>query len=464
MTNIDKPVFEKTMKQKTALVLISEAIHALLFGGSRSGKTFIITYAIILRALKCKSRHVFLRKHFAHVKQSIWYDTLPKVLDLCFPNLGPALKYDKTDWYITFPNDSELWFGGLDDKDRTEKILGKEYSTMYFNECSEISWRARNIALTRLAEKSKLQNRALYDCNPPKRGHWSYKVFILNEDPETGEKNIDPAKYSSMLLNPYDNTDNIADGYIEDILDKLPPLLRQRFRDGEWVSDETDIFRSEWIITGEQPPDSEFAAKFTFIDPATTEKERATDHSCESAILTVGVTYGGMIYDVEVLHGLWSYGELKNIAKSVYDRHKNTPSYFFSSEDVAAQLWLIEDLNEMGVVCGKMRPDNDKVRRAISITDVLETGKCRINNNFLRNQLLGFPGERLKDLVDAFVYAMKMFKSYGEDHYKRIINKFEGLTNEQKLRKIRKSREFQRYGGQADIEEEWADITEMIDL
>jgi hypothetical protein len=32
---------------------------------------------------------------------------------------------------------SELWFGGLDDKQRVEKILGNEYiQTSSFNECS----------------------------------------------------------------------------------------------------------------------------------------------------------------------------------------------------------------------------------------------------------------------------------------------------------------------------------------
>ena len=64
--------FKKTLDQTEAIKLISSgAKHIMLYGGSRSGKTFILVYAIILRALKVKSRHVILRAVFNHIKTSI---------------------------------------------------------------------------------------------------------------------------------------------------------------------------------------------------------------------------------------------------------------------------------------------------------------------------------------------------------------------------------------------------------
>ena len=46
-------IFEKTPVQKQALELLQgPARHILLFGGSRSGKTFILVYALLIRALK----------------------------------------------------------------------------------------------------------------------------------------------------------------------------------------------------------------------------------------------------------------------------------------------------------------------------------------------------------------------------------------------------------------------------
>ena len=132
--------FKLTDKQIAANALLaSDAQDILLEGGSRSGKTFIALRAIATRALAVpNSRHAIFRLRFNHIKASIIYDTLPKMMDLCFPGVAEHCRLDKTDWFYRFPNGSEIWFGGLDDKDRTEKVLGQEYATMLFNEISQI--------------------------------------------------------------------------------------------------------------------------------------------------------------------------------------------------------------------------------------------------------------------------------------------------------------------------------------
>jgi phage terminase large subunit len=142
-----------TARQEAAQkVMAGDAEHVMLFGGSRSGKTFLIVRAIVIRALKSpKSRHAILRFRFNHVKASIVLDTFPKVMSLCFPDVEYRL--DKTDWYVTFPNEAQIWFGGLDDKERTEKILGQEHVTIYLNEASQIPFTSREMARTRLAQK-----------------------------------------------------------------------------------------------------------------------------------------------------------------------------------------------------------------------------------------------------------------------------------------------------------------------
>ena len=158
MTDLTPPAFKFTPAQEKAMeVMVSDATHVALGGGSRSGKTFLLVRAVLIRALKCPdSRHVIFRFRFNSVKTYIIKDTLPKVLKLCFPML-PSLSsmLDKTDWYVTLPNGSEIWFGGLDDKERVEKILGGEYATIYFNECSQIPWGSIVMALTRPGTKDR---------------------------------------------------------------------------------------------------------------------------------------------------------------------------------------------------------------------------------------------------------------------------------------------------------------------
>ena len=148
--------FRLTKRQELAIsILASEAKHCLLFGGSRSGKTFLLVRSIIIRACKAKSRHIILRQHFNHIKTSVWLETLPKVLSTCFPHL--TVKWNKTDYFIELPNGSTIFVAGLDDEKHIEKILGKEFSTIYFNECSQLGYNSVQIALTRLAEKSDLR-------------------------------------------------------------------------------------------------------------------------------------------------------------------------------------------------------------------------------------------------------------------------------------------------------------------
>src|SRR5262245_30091305 len=99
--------FVLTERQREAeLLLDGPATSILLWGGSRSGKTALIVRKIIERAMRApKSRHLIARFRFNHVMQSIWHDTLPKVLATSFPGL--AVKQDKAAWFWELPNGSQ---------------------------------------------------------------------------------------------------------------------------------------------------------------------------------------------------------------------------------------------------------------------------------------------------------------------------------------------------------------------
>ena len=85
--------------------------------------------------------------------------------------------------------------GGLNDKERTDKILGQKHATIYLNECSQISYSARNKAMTRLSQRrivdqlgsahigKQLRLKMFYDENPPSMAHWSYPLFMEGVEP-----------------------------------------------------------------------------------------------------------------------------------------------------------------------------------------------------------------------------------------------------------------------------------------
>jgi PBSX family phage terminase large subunit len=228
-------VFKKTAKQEEATQLMaSSAKHIAMLGGSRSGKTFIIVRNILIRAAKVKSRHVSLRQTFNSAKVSIFLDTLPKVLDLCFKDM--PIQWNKSDHYITLPNGSEYWIGGLDDDKRVEKILGREFSTIHFNEITQMNYKSVQLALSRLAEKNILSKKALYDFNPNLRSHWSYGQFIKKINPVDNEPIINPSDYAWIKMNPSDNLANIDDDYLQ-LLQSLPERERTRFLNGDFTDD-----------------------------------------------------------------------------------------------------------------------------------------------------------------------------------------------------------------------------------
>jgi phage terminase large subunit len=162
-------------------------------------------------------------------------DTFPKVMSICYPDLSYAV--NKSDYCVTLPNGSEVWFGGLDDDKRVEKHLGKEYSTIFFNECSQLSYSAIQIMLTRLAEKSELKKKVYYDENPPSKKHWSYWLFIKKLDPVESEPLENPEEYASIVMNPKDNLENIDSDYLK-MLSRMPEKERKRFLEGVFTNDD----------------------------------------------------------------------------------------------------------------------------------------------------------------------------------------------------------------------------------
>lgn len=207
----------------------------MLRGGSRSGKTFLLIRAVCIRAMKAAgSRHAVFRFRLNHARMSIWNDTLPKVMEICFPDI-PYAK-NEVEMMVTFPNGSQIILGGLDDKVRVEKILGQEYATLYFNECSQIPWGSVETALSRLAQKTSLSLKVYYDCNPPSKAHWTYQLFKAGLKPGTREAVTYPDAYVEMQINPNDNAANLPEEYFE-MLDGMSTARRLRFQAGEWATD-----------------------------------------------------------------------------------------------------------------------------------------------------------------------------------------------------------------------------------
>lgn len=427
-------------QQEAQEVLASDATYIMLFGGSRSGKTFLLVRNIILRALKAhNSRHVILRFRFNAVKASVVMDTFPKVMQVAFPGVKYSL--NKTDWFAQFDNGSQVWFGGLDDKERTEKILGMEFVTIYLNESSQIPWGSVGIAMTRLAQKAMqiiagrpdqlLKPRMYFDCNPPSKIHWSYMQFIEKRDPETKKPIHNPDDYAWFQINPMDNAENLSSGYL-DTLKNLSARLQKRFLKGEFAdANPNALFHDEiidkWRVTDGNLPD--FVRIVVAVDPSGSDDADNADNDA-IGIVVVALGSDGNAYILEdntVKAGPATWGK---VATDSYDRHQ---------ADV-----IVGEINYGGAmvkhVIQTARPrtpyktvtaSRGKAVRAEPFSALYEQGKVRHVGDFhaLEDELcafstIGYVGEQSPNRADALIWGLtELFPGLVADNrQKKVMN------------------------------------------
>jgi predicted phage terminase large subunit-like protein len=412
--------FKLTARQEQANALLgSKAHHVMLAGGSRSGKTLLFLRAMVIRALKAPgSRHAVLRFRFGHVKQSIVHDTFPHVMELCFPQV--KCEINRSDWFATLPGGSQIWFGGLDDKERTEKILGTEFATIFLNECSQIPYSSRNMALTRLAQlvddtvtKQPLALKMYYDENPPDKGHWTYRLFKLHIDPETRQELRDPENYAYLQMNPGDNKENLSADYLK-TLESLPVRLRKRFLEGEFRDASPNaLFADEHFerwrnIDGDLP---EMLRVVVAVDPSGADDDDNHDNDAIGIVVCgLGVDGNGYVLeDLTVKAGPNIWGK---VATNAYDRHQAdriVAEVNFGGAMVKAVIQAARPRTPFRAVTAS----RGKAVRAEPVSALCETGKIRMAGIFrdLEEELTGFTthgytGDQSPNRADAMIWGM----------------------------------------------------------
>jgi phage terminase large subunit-like protein len=253
----------RTHVQTEAARAIAKYRTVLLEGGGRSGKTFEACQDIVKRALLQQSDHVIMRFRFSHAKQSICFQTMPKVLRML--GLNKVVKLNKSEWFYLFPNGSTIWIGGLDEKERTEKILGNEYATVYLNEASQISFNSYEMIVTRLNPPAGMRGKIIIDYNPPSTQHWGYKMFHKRKYPDG--RDVPSDDFFVVKMNPIDNIVNLSPEYIKG-LEQLSSEKKRRFLYGEYGTDSGSLWKRSWFKRMTQ--DIDFMRVVVGVDPSGT--------------------------------------------------------------------------------------------------------------------------------------------------------------------------------------------------
>lgn len=414
--------YKKNPGQKRLNVVLKDdsITRVLAISGARSGKTFEFVRTLVARAIHGPgSRHAMIRKHFSEAKKYLWLDTLPKVIKLCYPEFKAAIKPNYSDYFYKFDNGSEIWIGGLDNKERADKILGGEFNTIYFNEVSEISYASIIVALTRLAMKvvknngEEMVNKAFFDENPPIRTHWSHRLFIENVDPITRVEIKTKNKYSSVHLMPEDNFDNLPKDYIDD-LSNLTGASRQRFYEGVFQSEVIGALWTEDIINKHRVKIHPVLVRIVIpIDPAITK----TEVSDETGIVPLGIGTDGHIYVLDDLSGIYSPNEWANRAVSAYDKWQADAMVGEINQGGDMVATIVQNIRpDIGFI--EVRATRGKYTRAEPVSLLYARGLVHHVGQFidLEYQMVTFTGdnEASPDRMDALVWGISSLMALEE--------------------------------------------------
>ncbi len=216
---------------------------------------------------------------------------MPKLLDMM--GIRNRVGLNKTDWIYEMPNGSQIWIGGLDDKERTDKILGQEYATIYENEASQISYDSHETLLTRLNPPRGVPGRNFLDYNPPSIHHWGYKIFHNRRFPDG--RPVPDDDYQWLKMNPSENP-HVSDEYVAR-LSNLSAAKRKRFLEGEYSLDSGSLWKRAWIKYNDHLPETMYRVVIG-VDPA------GTVQGDEIGIIVAGQSPEGFwILDDCSLHG-----------------------------------------------------------------------------------------------------------------------------------------------------------------
>ena len=436
LIHVKKP-FKLTDKQLEANIIMGgPEPNKLLRGGSRSGKTFLFCRRIAVRALRASgSRHAIWRFHYNHAKNSIGKDTFPKMMGLVFPQIvermgGCVFSHEGV---LTLPNQSEIWLGGLDDKERVEKILGTEFATNYFNECSQFPFHSIEIAKSRLAQMCVIDMKGdprfgeilplenLYDMNPPGKRHWTYDVWKRHVQPGTRDPIPYPDDYIEMQINPDDNRENLPPAYFK-TLEGMSAAKRKRFKEGEWANDAEGVLWNDSMLDrcrlGTLPDDVRLTRVVIGVDPSGSKGDKFAE---EVKANDIGIVVAGLGSDnkgyvledatVNASPGEWGQVVAQMGRKWNADRVIAEPNYggamvefVLKTADPTMPVKMVPSSRGKALraepIAALYEPNQEKVKH------VGFFGELEDQMTSMMPQPNGYQGEGSPDRLDAAVFAL----------------------------------------------------------
>jgi len=406
----------KAQQQIYELIQTEKYKYIALYGGGRSGKTTLILFIILLRAIQYpKSTHLIVRATHNSMKSSIYQQSFGKLLQ--FVNIKATVEYKKNDQDLTIrlENGSVIQLKGLDHERRQESLLGNEYSTIYFNECSSLNYHLMPPIISRLAENICDVNQVYYDFNPPTKAHWTYKYFIKKVDPLL---HTTLAYGDQMLVAKINPTENpyIAKDYIE-MQKAQGSKMYQRFVEGDFQDIGGNVMSRDMFSTYHQDDlDQKWISIFATIDVAFTDSKQ----SDYSVFCVWGVNESRRLY----LLDMWRFkGRSGTFDKYLYQMYMKWKDGFRDGSSGLRAIYLEKIRNERlidelqakygrSLIQDTIPRSKDKFSRFLDAQGFIEKGNIFLPDITVQIQGGGFA----KDFLETFLAECEAFSDNPKDY------------------------------------------------
>lgn len=271
--------------------------EVLFYGSSRSGKTFLILYWMVVQCIVYRANCLILRNLFTSLQIGMLSQTLPAVLrsiaelngyrsidKVVMRDGSPFCKLDRVKNVLRFFNGAYIQFSsirGSSDRDSAyDKILSSEWGHIFVDEVSEVDERSVDTLRSRLAQRLDVPNKILFALNPTRKSGWTYVRFFKHEDRDgmsIPDRIVERFLVVKFGIN--DNLENISEDY-KASLESMSALQRKRFLEGDYFDEsEGEVFRKiTWSGSTPAhglPKNGEWEGLLIYTDPSATDNRNS---------------------------------------------------------------------------------------------------------------------------------------------------------------------------------------------
>jgi len=229
---IDKSIFNKTY-----LPYLQDYSHRfnVFYGGSGSGKSHFVIQKMILKYLTYPNRKCLVIRKVGNTLRDSVFELFKSVL--ADWHIYEKCEVRETLLTITFPNNSQFLFKGLDDSEKIKSI--SNIDDIIVEECTEIDMQEFNQLNLRLRSKNPF-NQIHVMFNPISKSNWVYKMWF--ENPYNHETTM-------VLKTTYKDNKFLPQDYIDSLeeMKEKNPVYYSIYAMGEFASLDKLVY-TNWEI------------------------------------------------------------------------------------------------------------------------------------------------------------------------------------------------------------------------